>query len=196
MWTFRPLWVKDGSGNGRFGWGRHRHVTGSARGTTVPPTASTSVDGATGKTSVHVPAAALVEPQQRLVDVDGQVVPERRHPADGEPGGGADRVGVRPADGAAAAGRREARLGQPVVAGDERHDRRPVDEEHERLHDLPDLDADGGRGIGRRLRALGVAADGDVEAALGGGGDHGPDVAVHGAEATVRRQWGRSTAST
>ena len=96
------------------------------------------------------PDARVVE--QLLVEEDRQVVPERRHAADREAGGGAHLVGLGLAD----LGHVE-RVGDllhvhAVPPGRHAHDGVAVRHEHDRLRDLSLLAADGGGGVGDRAR--------------------------------------------
>jgi hypothetical protein len=130
-----------------------------------------------------------VVPEEVLVDGRGQRggVTERGDAPDGVAGRGAHGVGVGPAHRLAPERGREAGLVEPVGPGDQGHDRRAVEQEHERLHDLGHLAADG---AGRVLRGAGAVGElhGLHPHAQGSGGlgDLG-DVRVH--PASIARGW-------
>ena len=107
---------------------------------------------------------------------------ERRHAADGEAGGGADRVGVRPVDRrpGRARGLGQARLVEAVGPLTRATTTSPSSRKTRRLHDLAHVDADGAGRVLGRAGAVGELADVDVEPEAGGGVDHGAGVAVQG----------------
>src|SRR5207248_4127669 len=78
-------------------------------------------------------------------------------------GRGADLVGVGSTHAVTCRGLPELGLVQAVRAADEGNHRLAVDDEHEGLDDLGNVTADGGRGVGRRPRALRERAYLDVE---------------------------------
>ena len=98
----------------------------------------------------------LLERQQILVQErpDGLRVPERRRPADREPGGGPGLLGVRAPGLRGARQGREATHVHAVGPARERQDGFAVRDEHQRLHDLPDLAPDRSSRVGGGLRPL------------------------------------------
>ncbi len=105
-------------------------------------------------------APDAVETAQRLVEDRRQVgvVAERRDAADREPGRLPRLVGAR---------RPTVEERDPLVAGAEHHRGSPVEDEHERLHDRPDLAAARCRRLGRRAGRVGQHLNLDREPSRG-----------------------------
>jgi hypothetical protein len=107
------------------------------------------------------------------VGVDGQVggVAERRHATDRVAGDGAHGVGVHARALRTTSSGRQLALVELVGAADVGEHDLAVDGEDQALHDLPDVDPDRRRGIGRGLGAIGEADGLDLQAGGVGGGD-------------------------
>ena len=163
--------------------GHRQPAEGSARSTTVPPLARTRSAGRSANTASGRPAAAHTTSCPSRSRSTRIVVPVAW------PNGGtppiANPVAARASSPSArralvrAGGTRQLVQVDPVGAGDEGDDRAIVGHEHERLHDLGDLAADGSRRVGRRSSPFRKAPNLDREALRRGRLDDARHIRVH-----------------
>ena len=150
----------------------------------MPPVRRTSSAGATGE---HVARGAgggphLVVVEEVLVDrgraaaPGGRTAARRRWRSRWPPA--RRSASARPTSDAAERGRQPG-LVEPVAPGHQRHHQRAVEGEHQRLHDLAHLDADGAGGVLGGAGALRELPQLELEAQLPGGGGDPRGVRMH-----------------
>ena len=123
------------------------------------------------------PHALVVE--QGLVEDHRQVVAERRHASDREPGGRAHLVGARLAYLGAVEGLRKLVGVDPVAARRDAHDRIAIGHEHDRLGDLGLVAADRYRRVADRAGGFLEPLHADLEPERpGAGGDPVPHASM------------------